>query len=156
MISSSLSLADFLSPKIARLHLADPSIMEYYVEIPDSQEQFGSFLSLGQGSSLNVDERNQRFLLSISRELDNHELYYSILNHFQENSSVSEFFAGFSGYFPDFSSPDSIVFLSSHFYHLARSTLDAIPFSTLFSILSESCLRISSEDDLYDFIHSRV
>jgi hypothetical protein len=76
-------IADFLSPTIARLHFSDCSLDKYIIQTGDPNHQFPSFLSLGAGSPLLLNESNRSFFLSISKELGNSELYFSILDHFE-------------------------------------------------------------------------
>jgi hypothetical protein len=59
-------LADFLSQKVSQLHLVESPITEYVVEIEDLNQQLSLFLSLGQGSSIHLDEINSPFFLSLS------------------------------------------------------------------------------------------
>jgi hypothetical protein len=150
-------VADFLSPKIARLHATDPSITEYEIETPDSDAQFQSLLSIADGGSLHVNSDNCTFFLSVSRELGNCELYLSILGHIQEGLSTSTVLPRVSGSdFPDFSSEASMAYLASHFCELKAPVLDQISLSALFHILSHDLLLVSSEDALYDYISSRL
>jgi hypothetical protein len=149
--------ADFLSPKICALHSVDPTVTEYVLELSDPDRQFNSFLELWQGSPLSVNDDNVRFFLELSRELQNRELYVSILNHFQGHFTLSEeLSSGSVSPFLDFSCESSLRFLASHFSELSVATLSAIPFTTLFTILSQDCLCLSSEDALYEFIASQL
>jgi hypothetical protein len=56
----------------------------------------------------------------------------------------------------ELSSDASISFISSHLYFISASALNQFPFSTLFQLLSHDSLWVSSEDDLYNYISSRI
>jgi hypothetical protein len=45
-------VADFLSPKIARLHNADPTIDNFVISASDRHGDFDSFVSLGRGDGI--------------------------------------------------------------------------------------------------------
>jgi hypothetical protein len=67
-------IADFLSPRIARLHSVDDTITTFNVTEEDEHSAFSQFLDLGYGRALVLNERNQGFLVSICEELGNLEL----------------------------------------------------------------------------------
>jgi hypothetical protein len=71
-------VADFLSPRIGKLHSLDPTMNEFVIETEDPGHDFETFLRLGRGLEVEVNERNRRFLLSVSSELGNCELYSSL------------------------------------------------------------------------------
>jgi hypothetical protein len=71
-------ITHFLSPMVARLQSADPSIAEYGVEAEDSEDKFGLLISLAHGSAVPSHDGSREFLLSLSRELCNVELYHSL------------------------------------------------------------------------------
>jgi hypothetical protein len=80
-------------------------------------------------------------------------LYILILEHFDGDFIRSQINDSTK---PDLFNDDLIGRISSKFYGLIRSELDAIPVSLLFHMLSHHLLMISSEDDLFSYISSRV
>jgi hypothetical protein len=68
-------MAEFSSPQVCLSHSVDPSITEYIVQNPDSNEEFHLFLSLGSCSIIPVTKANRDFFISLSRELANSNLY---------------------------------------------------------------------------------
>jgi hypothetical protein len=60
----------------------DPSMDDYIVETKDLKKGISVLFSLGQGSSVEVTPRNSAFLLSLSREFDNSDLFISLVHHF--------------------------------------------------------------------------
>jgi hypothetical protein len=146
-------LSHFLSPKLRLLHSVDPSILEYIVETEDSDGLFGMFLALGTGS-IDVTERQSDFFISLSRELGNISAFLSLLDHFHPGYDDDHRLHQLSSL--SFSSDRSIDVISSQLYQLSPSQLDHIPLPLLYHILSRPCLQISSEDDLFSHICSRI
>jgi hypothetical protein len=146
-------LATFLSPRICLSHFVDPSIAEYVVETSSTNDEFHLFMTLGSGSTIRVTPANFLFLLSLSREFGNSDLHISILEHFdndfirsqiQDSTTLNPF------------GEDLIGRISSKVYDLTWSELDRIPVSVLFHIISNNLLVISSEDDLFSYVSSRI
>jgi hypothetical protein len=84
-------VAEFLSPKIGRLHSVDVTVNEINIEVEDVNTEFCSLLSLRFGSSLSVTDDNCLFLLSIAREMNNWELCFSVHDVSEEHLIISEF-----------------------------------------------------------------
>jgi hypothetical protein len=142
-------MSHFLFPRVGILRSADPSVTEYVFETEDLANQFDLFLSLVHGSTVRLDQTNSQFLLALSRELVNPNLYlFLTISTILPQSLDSDFF--------DFSPERAIAAISSHFSELDRSTIDQIPLSVLYPILSHDSLQISSEDSLYSYICSRL
>jgi hypothetical protein len=146
-------MADFLSPRVSLSHSVDSSIAEYIVQIPDSNDRFKMFLSLGSGSTIPVTKVSLEFFLSLSREFGNSHLYSSLLEHFDNDFIRSQLHDSTNlSLFHD----DLIGRISSKFYDLIASLLDVIPVSVLFHILSHNLLMITSEDSLFSYISSHL
>jgi hypothetical protein len=147
------SIARLLSPRVGLAHSVDPSIAEYFVETSDLDEQFKLFMSFGSGSRIRVTKANLDFFICLSREFDNSNLYISLLKQFESDFMGSPIPDSTT---LDFLSEDLIGRLSLNFSMLTRFELDAIPVSVLFHILSHHLLKISTEDELFSYISSRV
>jgi hypothetical protein len=150
-------IACFLSPLLAQRFSCDQTCTEFIVDTIDSAEYFGSFLFLGGGSSLRVNSANRDFFLSLSRELGNFELYFSILNLFQTSLTVAQALdlVQHADAF-ELSSDRAISFLASHFFELTSAMLFGLPSCSVFAIVAHPSLCVSSEDDLFNFIQSYV
>jgi hypothetical protein len=146
-------VAEFLSPRVCLSHSVDQSIGEYFVEASDSNDQFKLFISLGSGSAIPITKANLDFFLCLSREFGNSSVHNLLLEHFD-------------GHFLSCQVPDSTTLnlfsealigrISSNFFALTLSELDAISVSVLFHILSHDLLKLSTEDSLFSYISSRV
>jgi hypothetical protein len=110
-------------------------------------------VSLASGSTIPVAKANLAFLLSLSREFGNSNLYISLMEHLDRDLMCSQLHDSTT---IDLFSEDLIGRMSSEFYGLTGSQLEAIPSSVLFHIMSHKLLIISSEDDLFSYISSRL
>jgi hypothetical protein len=137
-------VAEFLSRRIFNAHLVDQSITEYVVQTPDPAKQFKLFLSLGEGSTIRVDESTSAFFVSICGELDNPELCTSLLKHFASDIDRDSTYGFYDECF--------LGFLASQFYTFNTTDLKTIPLAVLYDILSHDSLVIESEDWLYSYI----
>jgi hypothetical protein len=146
-------LSEFLSPRICLSHSVDPSISEYVVQNRYSNDEFQLFMSLGSGSTIRVTKANLELFLCLSREFGNSDLYISLLEHFDNDFLCSQIHDLTT---LDLLSDDLIGRISSNFYVLAWSQLDEIPVSVHLYFLSHNLLKISSEDDLFSYISSRI
>jgi hypothetical protein len=146
-------IAEFLSPRVGRSHSVDPSIAEFIVQKPDSNDEFRLFISLGSGSTIPVTKANLDFFLSLSQEFDNSTLYISLLEHFDIDFICSQLHDSTT---LDLIGEDLIGRVSSNFSELIVFRFDTIPVSVLFHILSHHLLQISSEDSLFSYINSRI
>jgi hypothetical protein len=55
-----------------------PTITEYIVETPDPDGKFETFLEISEGNTAQVDQSNYEFLLSLFRELQNWDQFWSV------------------------------------------------------------------------------
>jgi hypothetical protein len=148
-------LADFLSPKVGRLHMLDPSVNRFEVQTLDPGRHFPEFLLLAQGLCLQLTENNRPFLASLACELGNYELFFAVSDPVVE-STLSEFTRFFETTdFGDYLSEQAVEFIAGHFFALDNCFLGTIPVPSLHRVLSHPSLRVGSDDALCDFIISR-
>ena len=157
-------LAEFLSPKVARVRKTDPLFCVYSFKNDCSQtlDVLKSLISsLRSGRDFIVEPSNFLALLRLSQELDNAELFSSLLGMIKpESLTVNEALlllkvemdlgVAFSAPFGNLRD-----FIASHFYELEKEILDNLDLETTQILLSSPSLQIEDEDSLYDFVHSR-
>jgi hypothetical protein len=113
-------------------------------------------VSLATGAAIEINDQNRTFFLSLSRELENFELFRTISTFLHSDTNLSPLYdVVCDPDFLDFCTERSIAFLASHFCDLTPSILPNIPTATLYQILSHTSLQISSEDSLFDLISRR-
>jgi hypothetical protein len=150
-------VADFLSPRIGRLHSIDPTLCEFVICTKDLHDQFNDFISLGDGCEILLTSTNRSFFVSVAAELENYEIYWLIDEYFDDEMKVSTFCSTFDELIGFDFAPDRVIFfIASHFNEIDKSFLTRLPISTLERILSHESLRIISEDSLYDFVNSCI
>ena len=157
-------LAEFISPKIAKIRKCDP-LWNVYTFDNDSCELFDVldylFSNLRSGHPLHVDNSNFIDLLRLSRELENSELFSSLAAMVKiESLTVEDLIlllqngielgTAFSERFGNLRD-----FVASHFYEIKSDALESLDLETARLLLSSPSLKIKDEDSLYDFIQSR-
>jgi hypothetical protein len=148
-------MADFLSPKLSRLHEVDSALNEYVVQTADHRHHFSKFLSVARGESLSVDPSNAEFLSSLCRELENDELCQLLSDDDSKSLTIDNIVArlysrrAFSG-----SANREMEFLARHFYKVPHQILATLPYEIFAEVLGHSRLRLRSEDWLYRLISS--
>jgi hypothetical protein len=67
-------VAQFLSPKVTKLLMCDPTLEEYHLSTPDDKRLFERLLSLAAGYEIMISSSNAMALLPFANELENEEL----------------------------------------------------------------------------------
>jgi hypothetical protein len=147
--------AEVWSPKIAKLRATDPSIREYVVETPDSNNQFESFLEISEGGESRVDESNVDFLLSLFREFQNWDQCRTLRAAFGLELAISEDEPLPEELF-DAAYEEGIKTLASNFWQLTREQFCQIPLVTLSLVLDHKSLLLLSEESLYEYISQEI
>jgi hypothetical protein len=82
-------LAAFISPRIARYHMNDPTLSEYQMNTVNNTDIFENVLKLSGGYSVDIEENETAFLLSICQALENDELSLLLFDKVIGTSSLS-------------------------------------------------------------------
>ena len=154
-------MAEFLSPKVARLRKCDPLSGFYTIKDSELFDVFESLvLSLRSGDALQVEESNFAGLLRLSQELENADLLSSLIGMIDTESVSLEAIvllregidlgAAFSDQFGNLRD-----FIASRFYEIEKEILDDLDLETSQILLSSPSLRLEDENSLYDFVRSR-
>lgn len=168
-------LADFVSPRVSRLHTIDPTansidFTEIIQKIPNSNEIFtpdmlNIFVQLSKGESADIDSSMSHKLRLLAVLLENQEIsdkmnqLYPIkesetdvetcirnLQYFDCYKTLNSFNNSFNNQF-------YVDFISSHFYSIEKPLLLSLSKTVIYSILSSSQLKLLNEDSLLDFIN---
>jgi hypothetical protein len=150
-------VADFLSPRISRLHETDSTISLYEVQTADPEQKFADFLSFGRGRDVAIAGTSLPFFSSLAAELGNLELHELVGRHITTELNVASALARIP--FLRSSSADfsgELLLLAAHFCELSELQLDVLVLDELDFILSLPDLRIQSEDGLFQLIARRI
>jgi hypothetical protein len=147
--------AQFLSPRVSKLHSIDDTIDDIRIDVEDGDELFGSVLEAAQCGSVAVDSGHRLTFVAICAALWNSELYESVCGQLSDEVTMDDVvdrLRFLSATRCDISA--EVEFIASHFHDFLcrRDALNTIPFSLLYKIIGRGVLRVQSEDRLYDFI----
>ena len=166
--------ADFISPRISRIHQTDPTIDSFCINDYVSEQQrsqiseifpieiIHKFETMMVGDPIEVDSATSQKLLSISIILDNPEIYegmgeiYPLEFNDERIDNIIQYLQLFENTDNTFSIFNGSKFydsISSNFYRIDESKLLQLPKTVIHSIISNEHLRVKSEDSLFDFIN---
>jgi hypothetical protein len=147
-------VADFLSPHVAIMHQADPSISTLAIKTKDDSNSFRQFLDVGFGVPLSVNDSNSQFLRSLCAEVGNLELYTMIIK--QTSSTVLGRVSWMGSLGLDFVDKEDISELASSFWQMSTSELASLSAEILSVILCHPKITLGSEDILFKLISDHV
>jgi hypothetical protein len=153
-------VADFLSPRIARLREIDPSVDFIELETKCDPKQFEEFLSLASGVHIKVTDVNRKCLVSIARELGNLDILSSLLQSDESYKSLMDIDTVLSQVHLkeelNLNCDREISFLASRFEEFCDSDLSDWNLERLYELFSHRHFQISNEDFLYSFVLRRA
>jgi hypothetical protein len=148
-------LADFLSPKVGKLHSLDSYISELVIETEGAEPHFADFMSGCLSGHLVFGDSEQSIFALLARELGNFELYSSILSGGANAEMLSNLSSmDVRGSEVEIRSMEDIESFACHFHELPTWILDTISVDALAEILSHPKLQIKDEDSVLDYLSS--
>lgn len=154
-------LADILSPKISKMHLIDPTVDSFTINIDDPSENFQFFIDLISIGKSDITPNKISFVLDVCNILDNTELFSRILSQSAVESIITMHNIEEKLSYIDYLAEDSdefdkiIEFASSNFSEISH-LLKSLSYETLAKIFSTKSLFLDSEDFLLNFILSLI
>lgn len=166
--------ADFISPRISRIHQADPTIDSFCFDNCITEKQkakiaeifptklLRKFEEISRGNPIEVDSETSEKLLILSVILDNSEIYDGMNDLFPIEISktkidfILQFLQLFEASKTTFSSFNPTKFydiISSNFHSIEENQLLQLPKTVIYEIISNKHLKVKSEDSLFDFIN---
>jgi hypothetical protein len=151
-------VADFLSPRIGRARLLDPTLDHFDISTKDPLNEFKALLSVCEGFPIAVTPSLAELLISIAQELDNSEILEQLISGLGEvcieNAGIRlkvKLSAGLE-------SEKEVKFVCQHFAELWGSIKTILDVNDLFFVMSNDLLTIPKEDwllgELIDFVGS--
>ena len=166
--------ADFISPKIAQIHHADPTVDSFCINNFINEKQkakipeifpitiLHKFEEISRGSPIEVDSETSEKIQILSIILDNSEIYdgmndlFPIEINVTKIPSIIQFLQLFETSKITFSAHNLAKyydFISSNFHSIEESQLLQLRKTVIHSIISNEHLKVKSEDSLFDFIN---
>jgi hypothetical protein len=144
-------VAEFISPRVSRLHSIDETISTLEITVEDSGGEFCQLLF----GSIEVSDSTKSFLMSIAAALENTELYLAVREELSVCNIIDRLLC-LSNFGSDMSS--EVEFFGSHFNEIIDGQkgdykkLMKVGVSTISAILSSGSLTVVSEDSIYEFV----
>lgn len=167
-------MADFISPRVSRMHSADPTtnyidFTPIIQKIPNSKEIFtpdmiNIFAKMSTGDSVDIDAEMSHKIRILSILLENQEIIdkmneiYPIKNDETNIESIIKYFQFYDCYknldssYMTLNSKSMADVIASKFYSIDKEILLKLSKSVLHSIISSDQLKLTNEDSLLDFI----
>ena len=146
--------ACFVSGLVRRLLTSDCCLERVSLKVSDPECQFKDVFSLMNGQKISITPANAPFLESCARELENDELLdRAIRSQLEGDVSLSNVVHRIrikSECHSDIKS--ELDFLAAHFFEADMDVLKCLSVSDLELVLTNSLLKLESEDQLYDTI----
>jgi hypothetical protein len=152
--SCSWMIAEFLSPRIAKLRRSDPTMKSIQLTSvnDDGCGRFGDVLSLGSGSDLVVESSNREFFVAVFQELENSELCFLMEASESELTTTNVIDRMKTKIAMNLDILNELKFIASHFHEFSIDSFEQLGYEELYEILSLEDLLISSEDSLFELI----
>ena len=158
-------IAEFLSPKVARMRRFDASVNSYTLtsEYTCACTAFQALVeSFCHGKPLTVGESNFEDLIRLACGLENDELLAALLgmmnlDEWDVEKAITLLQMDMCMRGRVVTHYDELVaFVASRFHEISEATLKGLDIETAAAILSHPELHVVDEDTLYDFIRSRA
>lgn len=163
--------AEFISPRVSRLHQADPTInsidFTQYFSQPASEITtllIDNIDQLSRGNSIQIDEEMGNELRYISTLLENEEICNLVDDLFpisDEEKRINDYLHLFQSGVKEtvnseilnFHTQSMINLISSHFFSIDEGKLLSLPIPILYLIVTNENLKLNSENQLFEFIN---
>ena len=154
----------------------DPTFNAYYIQKYDQSKKvnyfenlinnnnennddvFKNVIQLSEGNEIEINKYNQNQLLFYFNQLGNTEFLNFILDseklqEINEQNAIDRLMLKLSN---SIVAKDELAYISSNLYEFDENVLSSLDSETLGLILSQPCLRIKSEEWLFDFIMKNI
>ena len=148
-------LADFISPRISRIHMNDSSCSQFSINIPEAEIVFPKIIKLMEGSSIIVESSEIPIFRQIAHALDNKEFIAELPTNSSneiDKAINSAIFKGMNG--QDLG--ETASFIASNIEDIVPDELAHLDIYLLSQIFSSESLSVQSEDSLFDIIECLI
>lgn len=155
----STSQACYISPKVHKLLLADPTVSSLCLITPDPLGYFALIQSLWNGSPIEITNQNADFLRTVSAELENDEIRKFVIDFelraeplsMKNALKIFELKREIQG-----DLDDELEFIASNFSKFSEDKIASLSVASLEMILSHPSLAVKTENDLFSLLKDLV
>lgn len=167
-IRMKISNAEFISPKISKIRLSDPTTFHYRFNYPITElrtvfteDIIDLFQLISKGFPIEINEVQSFQMQILSVLLSNDELFLKISEAFKNsiNENTLDLYLNhlrlifkFSPQSSLYANSEIINYISSHFHSIDKAKLLSLPVDILEKIILNENLKLQNEDQLVDFI----
>lgn len=149
--------ASFISPLVASELEMDSSMDKYYIDFPNSSNEFQDVINLCYGESVEITEENQLYFLEIGKKLGNDEIVEIALKLKQSHLSLENIVDKLINYHKfSIANEEAISFAAVHFVDIDSAQLMRLDPETIGWIITHKELRVKNEDSLFLFLSMYV
>lgn len=150
-------LADFISPKISRIHQSDSCFSKINIPIKDPNFFFKNVISSLHGNSLQINDQNIYFYLYLFNFLENNEVV-SLLEKSTSTQLTKENIISIiqNKTLNNFSINSEISFLASNFFEIPYELLSCLSPDILARTFQNDGFKADSEDEVINFVNKIV
>lgn len=150
--------ADFISPKVAQLHLSDPLADTFVIKCKDKNKEFELVMDIMHGKKVFLQPEDQKYLAKIGRKLGNTELYNQYMPKIDpdakpENIDFDEIFDSIRTkceYGLDFQDEADII--AKYTYFIDKKDFVGVPLAAMERIINSPNILLDSENQLVDIV----
>lgn len=150
-------LADFISPKIARIHAEDPTVDHFDFDITDNEGNFKHILRLIRGHSITIQPKNVDFFVEVGSALENYEIVESALQGKSYHLSITDVVPHLIRKIElGVQITKETSFIARNMWEIDQKELHKLDPSTIYLILKNPSLKVKNETQIFSLIYDLV
>lgn len=145
-------LADFISPKIAKIHASDPLFDEFTITVDDPNDCFQYFMNIIKGEKVVIPFKRRKVVIEIAKQLENNEIITKCIGspNNQSFESLNTMLEEKLLHGVDVSK--EIDLIASKFYASEVELIKLLPVDIILRIINSDKLVVESENRFLEFI----
>ena len=149
--------ADFISPKISQIHVQDPFVDSFDIEIDDDDHKFEMMMDLMKGKTVSITDSDAIYLREVGTILGNAELLEMVDMTSHLPLTVHTVFNRLAEKHRLYLRTDAeIDFIAAHMFEVPEESLYELDATSLYYILNSHELQVESEDALFNLIKTII
>lgn len=146
--------ADFISPRIAQIHLTDPLYDKFVIRTEDEDKNFQLIIDLMHGIPIHPTSSQCAFIRKMAAKLRNEELFvaFSKQDTGEEKGSLELFNLINQKYKLDMDYTEEANLIAEDIHNINKSNFTDMPVEMILKIISSPKLLLDSEDELFQLV----